>query len=280
MPRLPPLLRTLVLAVSMGSLGLIQAETSRQLLVTVVDARARSIVDLGPDDFVVAENGRPREVFSVHPADYPLVLLVDAGRTDEESDAMRAAAERFIERIGGERQVGLGMLSATTLLVPIDADRAAVVGGLQRIQRGGSGRRALASIAAAVERLEASELPFAAIVVLCDAISDTTPTSAQAALLGTLAASRARVHVIARSSSVPEAPDAEDLLRRSAALTRGHFTRIFAAASYQAAIDRLADALAAEMMVEYLVPAGDAAVGAEIGVKLPGARVIALGASK
>src|SRR5437773_2743008 len=45
-------------------------------------------------------------------------------------------------------------------------------------------------------------------------------------------------------------------IRALAEQSRGEFTAIYNAASFQAALDRLADRVAGEMMIEYLVPVG------------------------
>ena len=66
-------------------------------------------------------------------------------------------------------------------------------------------------------------------------------------------------------------------MRLVADQTRGQFTAIFAAPSYDAALDRLADRLAIELMVQYLVPPGPKAGDVQVGVRVPGARVVGLG---
>ena len=55
--------------------------------------------------------------------------------------------------------------------------------------------------------------------------------------------------------------------------TRGEYTPIYAAASYQAALDRLADRLSNELLIEYLVPPGSKPNDAKVGIRIPGARV-------
>ena len=66
-------------------------------------------------------------------------------------------------------------------------------------------------------------------------------------------------------------------MRLLADQTRGQFTAIFSPASYSAALDRLADRLAIEMMIQYLVPPGPKAGDVQVGVRVPGARVVGLG---
>ena len=47
--------------------------------------------------------------------------------------------------------------------------------------------------------------------------------------------------------------------------------------SFAAALDRLADRLSIEIMVEYLVPEGPRRGDVQVGVRKPGARVVGLG---
>ena len=59
--------------------------------------------------------------------------------------------------------------------------------------------------------------------------------------------------------------------------THGEFTTIYSAASYQAALDRLADRLTSELLVEYLVPVGSKPNDVKVGVRMVGAHVRGLG---
>ena len=67
-------------------------------------------------------------------------------------------------------------------------------------------------------------------------------------------------------------------LQSLAVQTRGQFTSIFSSASFQVALDRLADQLASELMIDYIVP-GNAPPNEDVtvGVKIPGARVVGMG---
>ena len=56
-----------------------QTGASRVALATVTDARNRPIVDISEDDFVIQEAGAAREVLSLRPSDYPIIVLVDTG---------------------------------------------------------------------------------------------------------------------------------------------------------------------------------------------------------
>src|SRR5436305_6036943 len=88
-----------------------QTAESRTALVTVSDARNRSIVDLGPDDFVITERGQTREILDARMADYPIIILIDTGAGARESfPEIRKAVARFIARLG-QRPIALGTLS-------------------------------------------------------------------------------------------------------------------------------------------------------------------------
>ena len=92
----------------------------------------------------------------------------------------------------------------------------------------------------------------------------------------------APVYVIANhAAESASAGRADDVLRAVAEQTHGQYTPIYSAASYAVALDRLADRLATEMMIEYFMPAGETPAGdVRVGVKIPGARATGLGVSK
>ena len=72
-----------------------------------------------------------------------------------------------------------------------------------------------------------------------------------------------------------------DMLRALTDQTRGQYTSIFSAASYQVALDHVADRLSAEMMIEFIEPAGATpADDVKVGVRIPGARVRGLGVTR
>src|SRR6185436_11886871 len=93
-----------------------QTAAGRVVLVSTT-VSGRSLVDLGVDDFVVDEAGKPREILDVHIADYPLVVLIDnSAEAPGEIEAMREAAARFVSRVG-ERGVAVGTLAEPAAMV-------------------------------------------------------------------------------------------------------------------------------------------------------------------
>ena len=91
--------------------------------------------------------------------------------------------------------------------------------------------------------------------------------------------SNAILHVIANrpGQTVASGLRSSPTLRALAEQSRGEFTVIYSAPSYQAALDRLADRLSAEMLIEYLVPVGSKPNDVKVGIRLIGAEVRGLG---
>src|SRR4029079_5019995 len=92
-------------------------------------------VDLGLDDFVVSEDGDDREVLDVHIADYPVALLIDDKLGSAAIPAIKAAASRFVTRIG-ERPVVVGTLSSPESLKALEEDRAQVLQHIDDLSAG------------------------------------------------------------------------------------------------------------------------------------------------
>jgi hypothetical protein len=71
------------------------------------------------------------------------------------------------------------------------------------------------------------------------------------------------------------------MLRTLADRSGGRHLMIYSSASFQVALDQLADRLGRELLVEYLTPVGGADEGeVRVGVKVPGARVRGLGVAR
>lgn len=265
------------------------AGTGRAVLATVVDARGRTIVDLDVDDFIVEESGEPREVFGVRIADYPVVVLLDNGAEAKgDFEAIRRAAERFVGRIG-DRAVALGTLAdPPDLLTTFDDTREAVLERIAQMPLSASPwLLPLQAIANGARAIGESGASFAAIIVISSPYSVARETEPPA-LLTPILQTGAKVHVVARRSAdqagqPSQAATArfEALLREISGQTQGQFTPIYSAGSYVVALDRLADRMAVEMLVEYYVPPGspiDPTV--RVGVRVPGARVLGLGVAR
>lgn len=257
------------------------ATAGRVLLASVVDARNRPLVTVEADDFVITEGAQPRDVLDVHVADYPVVILIDDG-PDTGSDtglpAMKSAVGRFVARIG-QRPVAIGTLSlADGFVADFEDERGEVLSRLEQVESASAPPAALEAIAHAAQRVIEVGAPFSAVVIVTSRPPATADPASASRLPGVLE-SGAAIHVI--TGSAPDAdPTTPDLLRGLAEQTHGQYTRIFANASYAIALERLADRMATEMMVDYLVPPGPAAGDVRVGIRVPGARVVGLGVSR
>lgn len=251
--------------------------SSRTLLATV-SAANRQLVDLGPDDFIIEEGGVGREVFDVHLADYPLGVLIDNASADE-LEAIRAAAARFVARVG-QRGIAIGKLTSATLLTTFDDERLKVLDEIKNVSaEPQSPPVPLELLSSTLRVVQDSGAPFSAIIVVSGQALD-PDTVGSPGLLTRIFDGKIPVHVIARrASSGAEAP--RDIWREVSRLTRGQYTTIYSGASYPFALDRLADRLATELMIQFVVPKEGTPGGeVSVGVKVPGARVTTLGVSR
>ncbi len=258
-----------------------QTGASRIALATVSDPRNRPLMDVGPDDFVIQEAGAAREVLSVRPADYPIVVLLDNG-TDARADfpQMRKAVAHFLDRIG-PRPVALGTFgNVPNMVTTFEDDRPTVTARLGELEAATSaGSLLLQGAALAGQTIKRTGSLFSTIIILSATGFDAS-RDAPDEMIAPIVDSGAILHVIANRSGQPSAgggfrPGAA--LRALAEQTRGQYTTIYSSASYQAALDRLADRLTSELMIEYLVPVGSKPNDVKVGVRLAGARVRGLG---
>lgn len=175
------------------------------------------------------------------------------------------------------------MSDPARMLAVFDDERETVLKKLDAVVANPSPEsRAIDAIATAARALRSAGAPFSAIVVL-SAKPILSAANAGSAPVASIVDSGAIVHVVVNRSAAGGGPAAftprdGDVLRLVTDQTHGQFTPIFAAASYQVALDHLADRMAAEMLIQYVVPPGAVATtDVKLGVRLPGARVRGLG---
>ena len=262
-----------------------QAQTgaSRLILAAVTDERGRAVVDIGADDFVVSEGGATREILSARIADYPIVLLLDAGpAARNDLGVMQRAALRFVERLGHDRPVAVGTFGdPPRMLTTFDDSRETLVARVNDLAVGGAESRLFAGAALAATTLHDLGALFSSIVIVSATPVDDSKEAPEQ-MVGAVVDSGVIVHVIANrpggtGSGFRVAGPSDRALRTLVEQTRGEFTPVYSAASYQSALDRLVERLGSEMLVEYLVPPGSKPLDAKIGIRLPGARVRGLG---
>jgi hypothetical protein len=258
-------------AAALIALQVSQTGASRFALAQVSDSRGKALVDIGADDFVVQEDGAAREILDVRVADYPVALVLDNTAAADDFDAIRAAAARFIDRIGVRPVAVVTTGDGAHLVASLEDDRADLLSKVDSIERADRNSRPLRAMALAADAIRASGAFFSAIIV-----ATASPAEGGEELDASMAAvidSRAVVHVVHRTESA----SGRTAFRNVADQSHGAYTPIYAAASYQPALDRLASRLTTELLIEYIVPAGSKASDVKIGVRIPGARVRGLG---
>jgi hypothetical protein len=249
--------------------------TSREVLVTVTGS-STPLVALGLDDFAVDQGGQQREVLSVRMADYPIAILIDDASID--LDAIKEAAARFIGRIG-QRPVSIATFSRPQdAVASYDDDRATVLTRLKAVRRGAGAALPLEGAAQAAQAIHETGAPFSSIVLLAGRPFATS--EAGAANLAPLFNNRSVVYVVAKAATAPEPGAQDDALRALAEQTGGQSLAIFSPLSYAIALDRIADRLATEMTIEFLVPAGTSGGDVRVGVRIPGAVATGRGVSR
>ena len=258
-----------------------QTGASRFALAIVEDGHGRATVDVGADDFLVEESGAAREILDVRVADYPVAIVLDNGTAaSADFEAMRTAVIRMVERLGVRPVSIVTTAGGPTTIATFEDDREVVLERLQKVEwSGADDGQTLRAAAAAAEAIRTTGALFSAIVIVAAAPAS-GEGSTDASLTAPVIDSRAVVHVVASSRTGDErAPGAGDggVLRSLATQTHGQFTAIYAAPSFQPALDRVVARLTTEMLIEYLVPVGSKAADVKIGVRMPGARVRGLG---
>jgi VWFA-related protein len=120
-----------------SSVGAQTASRERTLFVSAVDAKGEPVEGLGPDAFVVREDGRRREVLRVSRATEPidLALLVDNSQAvTDDITFIREALSRFVAAMGKEHRIALiGLAERPTVIVPYTTDRAQLTTAIGRL---------------------------------------------------------------------------------------------------------------------------------------------------
>jgi VWFA-related protein len=131
-------LASLTVAVASTSAGLAQTPgRERTLFVSAVDSKGEPVEGLGPDAFVVREDGRRREVLRVSRATEPLdvAILVDNSQaTTDEITFIRDGVSKFVAAMGTEHRIAIvGLAERPTALVQYTTDRSQLADAAKRL---------------------------------------------------------------------------------------------------------------------------------------------------
>jgi hypothetical protein len=246
---------------------------SRLLLVSLIDPNGRPLLDADVDDVVIRDGGHLRDALSVRLADYPIALVVNNGRgADRDLEPIRRATLRFVERVG-HRPIALTTTNPPRVAATFDHGRAFVIEQLDKLRKGGSTDLFQAMMTAARAVQDTGAPSTAIIVVTADPVG-IVPADFQTTMFN----SRAKVHIVTQQKASNRNREirqsAVDTLVALVDETHGQLITIHSPDLYQSAMDRLANLLATELMVEYLVPSGESGgKDVRLGLRISGAKI-------
>lgn len=127
-------------ALAAGSAPGVQAQAGareRTLFVSASDSRGEPVEGLGPDDFVVTEDGRRREILRVSRAIEPMdiALLVDnSAAASSAISSLRDGLKGFVAAMAGDHQIALiALADRPTILVDYTSSRIRLEEGVGRL---------------------------------------------------------------------------------------------------------------------------------------------------
>jgi VWFA-related protein len=198
--------QVLALAVAVAASALIPPASAlaqgreRTLFVSAVDDHGEPVEGLGPDAFVVRENGQRREVLRVSRATEPIdiALLVDNSQAaTDEITFIRDGLSKFVATMAPNNRLAIiALADRPTVFVEYTSDIARLNAGIGRLfAMSGSGMTLLDGIAETARGLEKREGPRAAIVpIVTDGIEFTNRYSRD--VVETLKRAGAALHVV------------------------------------------------------------------------------------
>lgn len=163
---------TAVLAVTVPRSSDVAAQSGareRTLFVSAVDAKGEPVEGLGPEAFVVREDGRQREILRVSPATEPMDVALFVDNSQAAAAAIpfyRDALPAFVSALTGDvRFAFIGLAERPTIIVPYTNDRALVTTAIGKIfSIAGSGMTLLDAMWESARGIRSRSTPRAAFV--------------------------------------------------------------------------------------------------------------------
>jgi len=141
----------------------------RTMFVSAVDAKGEPVKGLGPDDFIIREDGAQREVLRVTPATEPMdiaILVDDSAASENVIPRVREGLTSFINVMSKGNQIALiGLADRPTILVDYSSSTTNLLKGVGLLwPRSRSGSTFMDALYEVSRGLERRESPRAVIV--------------------------------------------------------------------------------------------------------------------
>jgi hypothetical protein len=267
--------RLIAVALACASIGLVATAslsaagpTTRTIYVTVVDAQGRAVPGLTPDDFVVKEGGRLREIASVAPASerMRLALMVEYPLVGQ--NYVRFGLAEFVARMCASADVALFMVTQRPeKLVGYTSNASILVDAIVNLPL--SGARLSADVPDAVfevaQQLEKAKPERPVIVLATVEHGQTTEVDPESVLIQ-IAKSKAQFWTVsiepARSQPSGKAASLRDFAGRSQIIgdgpqqSGGRRIPILTLPAFEPGLQQVADDLSSQYLITYLLPSG------------------------
>jgi VWFA-related protein len=258
----PALLLAIVLGAAAALLPTaVDAQNARErtLFVSAVDEKGEPVEGLGPDAFVIRENGQRREVLRVSRATEPIdiALLVDnSAAADLEITFFRDALSKFVAAMSPDNRIALVALAdRPTVFVEYTNDPARLAAGIGRLfAMSSSGMTLLDGIVETSRGLEKRDGPRAVIVpVVTDGVEFTSTYSTD--VVRALRRASAALHAVLvgrfEHSNEHSIRERSFLIDEGPRSTGGQKITLLAPHALTAALQRLARELSSQYKVVY-----------------------------
>lgn len=250
-------------ALSLGSstpwLSAQAGNRERTLFVSAVDQKGEAVEGLGPDAFVVREDGRRREILRVSPATEPidLALLADNSQAASgEITFIREGLSKFVAAMGGQHRIALiSLAERPTILVQYTTEAAQLQNAIARFfPVSGSGTTLVDGLYETSRGLRRRNSQRAVIVtIVTDGVEFTNRYSKD--VVRELSASGAAVHAVTLGrflySDEHSIREREFLLDDGPRATGGQRISLLASNALGTVMERLARELSGQYKVVY-----------------------------
>jgi VWFA-related protein len=235
------------------------ASRERTVFVSAVDDKGEPVEGLGPNDFVIREDGQRREVLRVSRATEPIdiALLVDTSASAANAiTSIRDGIKAFVAAMAAQNQIAIiGLADRPTVLVDYTSDVKRLEAGIGRLfSMSSSGMTLLDALAETSTGLRKRDTPRAVIVpIITDGTEFTNRNYRD--VVGAIRGAGASLHALTIGGFYSTSDDAERerafVLDVGTKETGGQRVTLLTESSVSGALTKLARELSSQYKVVY-----------------------------